>query len=148
MEKEPPLQRPATGRSDTDRVGPDSYRYRYRQKPDADTRAPIRLSSITRTVVLASVAFAAILLYLVRDMGLDASQLLGYAQAAVIFVGTFLVAGTLLGGVVVLVRTLLAKGAKEPKGPKEATPEDRRAINAAGSESVPDEVQTPGRSPD
>lgn len=133
MDKEQASRRPVTSGSDVDRVGPDSYRYRYRQKPDADSRAPIRLSAITRTVVLASVAFAAILFYLVRDMGLDASQLLGYARAAVVFVGTFLFAGTLLGGSFVLLRTLLAK---------------RRAVTAAGSGSARDGEQKPGRSPD
>jgi hypothetical protein len=138
MEKQPASRRPATARRDADRsdaekAGPDSYRYRYREKPDADARAPIRLSSITRTVVLGSVAFGAILLYLVRDMGLDASQLIGYARAAVVFVGTFLVAGMLLGVLLVLLRALSGK---------------RRSVSSVESASSRDAEQKPGRSPD
>jgi len=116
--------------------GPDSYRYRYREKPDADRASPLKLAAITRTVVLASIAFGAILLYLVRDLGMDGGELLEYAKSALVFIGTFLVGGIVLGALIVIVRRLISR----PAAPNR--------FSAAQSEHDPDVEQRRSRNPD
>ncbi len=124
---------PLKKKSGTENAGPDSFRHRYREKPDIGRKSPVRLERLTRTIVLASVAFGAIMLYLVRDLGLDGGQLLEYAKAAVVFVLTFLALGVVLGGLIVAIRRFF----------------DRRSDISEGASSTDLDVgEKPGRSPD
>jgi hypothetical protein len=125
-----------TGRNSGAAIGPDSYRYRYREKPDADQRSPLKLATITRTVVLASVAFGAILLYLVRDLGMDSGELLGYAKSALLFTGAFLSAGVILGALVVLLRRVFS--ASRPADRFSADPPENDSSVARSRSHSPD----------
>jgi hypothetical protein len=102
------MQKPPKPLAD-DRPAPGSYRHRYREKPDADKGAPIRSSRLARTIALGSALMFAVLLYLVREIGMDPAELLRYARQSVVFVATFLIGGIALGLIIVLLKVLLKR---------------------------------------
>lgn len=133
MEQPQNSGQPLKKKTGTEIAGPDSFRHRYREKPDIGRKSPVRLERLTRTIVLASVAFGAIMLYLVRDLGLDGGQLLEYVKAAVVFVLTFLGLGIVLGGLIVAIRRFFSR---------------RREVSEVAASTDQDVAEKPGRSPD
>lgn len=79
-------------------------------------------------------------MYLIREIGMDPDELLGYARQAVIFVGTFLIGGTMLGVVIVLLKRLFRS--------QRVASSAGSTINATSAADDPPSAENPDRSPD
>ena len=76
----------------------ESYTARYRRE-QGDTARDLpggQQRRIARAVIIASVAFIGVLAWLVVELGADRDELLGYAGAALLFVGVPLVGASLM----------------------------------------------------
>lgn len=82
-----------------------SFRHRYRQRVNTSERkGAMGQQRLTRTVVLAALTLMAVLVYAVREMGVDAEQLRQFALLSLVFVVVTMGGGIVVGGVVALIR--------------------------------------------
>lgn len=68
------------------------------------TRGRARGRRLTRTILLATLAVVVGLYWLADSFGVDRAELLDYLQVSALFVGAFMLAGVLAGGLLWLVR--------------------------------------------
>lgn len=94
-------------------AGPPADRATPRAGPDQDVArkrrlaaAGIRTRRLTRTVLLGTLLVAIAILWLVRELGLDADELLGYLVTSLLFVAGAIVLAVLGAALLWLVRRL------------------------------------------
>ena len=89
----------------------ESYTARYRREQGETARElpGSHQRRIVRAVIIASVAFIGVLAWLVVELGADRDELLGYAGAALLFVGVPLMLGLLAGGLWIIIRKLKSR---------------------------------------
>ncbi|MEZ5551696.1 MAG: hypothetical protein R3E82_12460 [Pseudomonadales bacterium] len=68
------------------------------------TRGRARGRQLTRTILLAALAVVVGIYWLADSFGVDQAELLGYLQVSALFVGAFMLAGVLAGGLFWLLR--------------------------------------------
>ncbi len=90
----------------TPRPPPGSFRHRYRERRVATERkGSVGAGRLARSVVLGMLALAAVMFYIVREMGVEIAQLRDHALVSVLFIGTVIAVGALAGALIAAIRS-------------------------------------------